>query len=287
VGESGAGKTQIMLALSGLSPPNAQISGAVYLAGRDLIGLDERSLSHIRGSQIAYVFQDPMTALNPYLTIGTQLTEVLRRHLGQDSANARRAALAALDQVQMPDAAARLRQYPHELSGGMRQRVMIAMALSCGPRLLVADEPTTALDVTVQAQILELLDGLRRETGAAVVLITHDMGVIARLADRVAVVYAGRIVETGPVQAMFDAPLHPYTAGLLRAVSRLDAPAQADLVSIPGQPPDPFDLPRGCAFAPRCAQAFATCKVDPLLRPVHGTGRSVACHLHDSRTGPA
>jgi len=278
VGESGAGKTQIMLALAGLAPPNATVTGSVRLAGQSLLGLGERQLSRIRGAQIAYVFQDPMTALNPYLTVGTQLTEVLRRHLGHDRATARAAAIRALDRVRMPDAAARLHQYPHELSGGMRQRVMIAMALACAPRLLVADEPTTALDVTVQAQILDLLDNLRRETGTAILLITHDMGVIARLADRVAVTYAGRIVETGPVQAVFDAPRHPYTAGLLQAVPRLDGGDGAPPAGIPGQPPDPRTLPEGCAFAPRCARAFAACRADPALAGVGG-GRAVACHL--------
>ncbi len=279
VGESGAGKTQIMLALAGLSPPNATVTGSVRLAGQELIGLDEGRLSRLRGAQIAYVFQDPMTALNPYLTVGSQVTEVLRRHLGHDHATARAAAVDALDRVRMPDAAARLRQYPHELSGGMRQRVMIAMALACAPRLLVADEPTTALDVTVQAQILELLDSLRRETGTAILLITHDMGVIARLADRVAVTYAGRIVEAGPVGTIFATPLHPYTTGLLTAVPRLDGAPDAPPAGIPGAPPDPGALPEGCAFAPRCAQAFAACRADPALTDT-GAGRAVACHLH-------
>jgi oligopeptide transport system ATP-binding protein len=220
-----------------------------------------------------------MTSLNPYLTVGRQLGEVLEVHKGASAAQARARSLAMLERVGIPEAARRLDQYPHELSGGMRQRVMIAMALLCEPELLIADEPTTALDVTIQAQILDLLAELRRELGMAIALVTHDLGVIAGLTDRVLVLYAGRVVEEAPVEALFAAPRHPYTRGLLRSMPRLSGPLPEALEAIQGQPPDLVRLPKGCAFAPRCPQVHARCRVEPPeLRPA-GPGRRVACHL--------
>lgn len=287
VGESGSGKTQIALALGRLTSPNARVSGTVRLEGRDISGLGEAQMQRLRGARIAYIFQDPISALNPYLTIGAQLTEAVRVHEGLGRAQARARALEVLEQVRMPDPAKRLRQHPHELSGGMRQRVMIAMALSCRPALLVADEPTTALDVTIQAQILDLLDELRRETGTSILLITHDMGVVARLADHVAVMYAGRIVESAPADVLFAEPHHPYTHGLMASMPRVDSPLEAELIEIPGLQPDPTELPIGCAFAPRCPHAFDACSTPPELRSRdigHREHRD-ACHLHVPPTG--
>ena len=286
VGESGSGKTQAVLALTRLTPANARITGSIRLEGAEIANISEARLQRLRGARISYVFQDPMTALNPYLTIGTQLMESLRVHerLGRGAAKAR--AISALEQVRVPDAQKRLSQYPHELSGGMRQRVMIAMALSCRPGLLIADEPTTALDVTVQAQILDLLDELRRDTGTSILLITHDMGVVARLADRVAVMYAGRIVETANVSDLFAQPCHPYTQGLLASMPRIDGALGAALSVVPGQPPDPAAPPAGCPFRPRCAKAFDLCSERPLLRPVGGLAdHAAACHLRDGDHG--
>ena len=277
VGESGAGKSQSFLAVMGLLPPNAQVSGSARLDGVELLGSPAESLNRVRGSRISMIFQDPMTSLTPHMTVGEQIGEVLVRHRGLSRAQASARALALLERVHVTDAARRLRQYPHELSGGMRQRVMIAIALACDPAVLVADEPTTALDVTIQAQILALLAELKREQGMAMVLVTHDLGVVAGVADRVAVMYGGRLVELGPVRDVLKSPAHPYTHALLRSMPRIDEPASAPLVAIPGQPPNPRRLPPGCAFAPRCARADARCRE---ARPdlLERGGVRVACH---------
>lgn len=279
VGESGSGKSQLFLSVMGLLSANGRATGSVRYRGREILGLAPSELDTLRGSHLAMVFQDPMTSLNPYLRVGRQLTEVLTTHKGMTEAAARTAAIAMLERVRIPDAARRIDHYPHEFSGGMRQRVMLAMALLCGPDLLIADEPTTALDVTIQAHILELLAGLRREINGAIVLITHDLGVVAGLADRVAVMYAGRIVETGPVDVIFASPRHPYTQALLRSMPRLDRPMFGEMPTIGGQPPNLQRLPPGCAFQDRCERAFARCRSEvPLLRTV-APGGEAACHL--------
>jgi oligopeptide transport system ATP-binding protein len=282
VGESGSGKTQLLLATLGLNAPGAQLSGSVRFRGQELIGAGERALSQVRGARIAMVFQDPMTSLNPYLTIGAQLTEGLQRHKSMGRSEARRRAIELLDAVHIPEPARRFAQHPHELSGGMRQRVVIAMALICEPDILLADEPTTALDVTVQAQILTLLHELRSRTRAAMIIVTHDLGVVAEVADRVVVMYAGRIVEQAGVDPLFSEARHPYTEGLRRSIADLDGPLPTRLPSIGGNPPNLADLPPGCAFAPRCPYAFAPCPVTPPpLAPV-GLGHDCACYY----TGP-
>jgi oligopeptide transport system ATP-binding protein len=278
VGESGSGKTQTFLSVMGLLARNGRCTGSARFDGRELLGLPARQLNRVRGVKLAMVFQDPMTSLNPHLKIARQMTEVLIEHRGLDQQAARQRALELLDRVGIPAARQRIDLYPHEFSGGMRQRVMIATALLCEPELLIADEPTTALDVTVQAQILELLQQLRRELGMAIVLITHDLGVVAGLADRVLVMYAGRIVEQGPAQAIFDDPQHPYTLGLLRSMPRLDRAMTGELSAIPGQPPNLQALPAGCAFRDRCTFAFERCLERPELRRF-AAGRRKACHL--------
>jgi oligopeptide/dipeptide ABC transporter ATP-binding protein len=259
VGESGCGKSVTTLSIMGLipKPPARIVGGDVLFEGRDLTALTERELSDVRGSEIAMIFQDPMTSLNPTLTIGTQLVEAIRRHTDASRQEARRRAIELLEEVQLPKGAQRLKDYPHRLSGGMRQRVMIALALSCNPALLIADEPTTALDVTVQAQVLDLLDELRRSHDMAMIFITHDMGVIAEVADEVVVMYAGQVVEHAPVRSLFDRPEHPYTEALLGALPQLeDGKARhGRLTAIPGRPPDLIDPPVGCRFAPRCPYA--------------------------------
>ncbi len=259
VGESGCGKTQLLHSILGLSPPQAQIAGSIRYRGEEIVGLAPRALERIRGRRIAMVFQDPMTALNPCRRIGAQVGEVARVHLRASRAEAERRALSMLEAVQIADPQRCLRQYPHELSGGMRQRVMIAMALIGEPDVLLADEPTTALDVTVQAQILALLRDLRARTGAAVLMVTHDLGVIAEIADRVAVMYAGRIVEQAPVEVILSHPRHPYTEALQRCLPRVDQPPPQRLPSIPGRPPSPSALPPGCPFAPRCLYRMPMC----------------------------
>jgi oligopeptide/dipeptide ABC transporter ATP-binding protein len=275
LGESGCGKSQLFLALLGLLAPNGRARGHAWFAGEDLLALPPAALRGVRGNRIAMVFQDPMTALNPYLGIGTQLTEVLTLHRDIAGAAARRAAAAMLARVGIAEPERTLRRYPHELSGGMRQRALIAMALLCGPELLIADEPTTALDVTVQAQILALLRGL----DIAQILISHDVGVLAGFCDRVVVMYAGRVVESGAVRDVFRRPRHPYTRGLLRAVPRLDQAPRTPLATIAGQPPDLAVAGVGCAFAPRCEIAVARCRAErPDARRL-GTGTTVACHL--------
>jgi oligopeptide/dipeptide ABC transporter ATP-binding protein len=280
VGESGSGKSVTNLALLGLvpSPPGVIDRGQALYGGRDLLRLPARELRRLRGNELAMIFQDPMTSLNPLLTIGRQLGEVLEVHRGASRREARRRSAAGLGDVGIPEPERRLDQYPHELSGGMRQRVMIAMALLCDPKVLVADEPTTALDVTIQAQILDLLRDLQRRHGTAIVLITHDLGVVAGMSDRVQVMYAGRLVEAAPTGPLFAAPEHPYTAGLLASVPRLDGGA-ASLHAIPGAPPDLADLPPGCAFEPRCGRRTDACRREaPPLVPVAGApDRLVAC----------
>ncbi|HEY3542361.1 MAG TPA: ABC transporter ATP-binding protein [Gaiellaceae bacterium] len=259
VGESGCGKSVTALSIMRLlpTPPARIVSGSIRFEGRELTALSERQLEDVRGSEIGMVFQDPMTALNPTLTIGTQLVEVLQRHLGLDRAAARRRAAELLDEVGIARARERLDDYPHHFSGGMRQRVVIAIAIACEPRLLIADEPTTALDVTVQAQVLDLLDDLRREREMAMILITHNMGVVAESADDVAVMYAGQIVEQAPARELFHSPEHPYTEALLAALPDLDDPRARErrLAAIPGRPPDLIDPPPACRFAARCPYA--------------------------------
>ena len=259
VGESGCGKSVTALAVMRLLAPAAQLRGHIRFDGRDLLALPEAALRNIRGRDIAMIFQDPMTSLNPVLNIGFQISEPLRIHLGMSAVAARARAVELLQRVGIADAAQRLEQYPHQLSGGMRQRVMIAIALACNPRLIIADEPTTALDVTIQAQILGLMKALSRDLGIALVVITHNLGVVARYADRVCVMYAARMAEQGTAAEVFAQPLHPYTAGLLRSVPRLDRPRGVRLETIEGAPPDLLDPPPGCRFAPRCAVRQNAC----------------------------
>ena len=279
VGESGAGKSQIFLAAMGLLAANGRAGGSVRLDGRELLGRSDAELNRVRGSRMAMIFQDPMTALNPYLKVSRQMTEVLVLHQGLSERAARAAALAMMERVRIPDAKRRFDSYPHEFSGGMRQRVMIATALLCAPDLLIADEPTTALDVTVQAEILDLFRELRALSATAIVLVTHDLGVVAGLCDRLAVVYAGRVVESGSAAEVFRAPRHPYTRGLLEATPRLDDAGAGALATIPGQPPDPLRLPSGCAFRERCPLCEEVCAASrPEPRPV-GEGHFAACHV--------
>ena len=283
VGESGSGKSQLFLACLGLLAARGVPRGSVRFQGEELLGASTAALDAVRGTRVTMVFQDPMNALTPHLSIGRQLGEVLLDRRLASPTEVRERSLAALQSVGLDDAKARLRQYPHELSGGQRQRVAIAMALMTRPDLLIADEPTTALDVTVQAQVLEVLRRARR-TGLAMVLITHDLGVVAGIADRVAIMYAGRIVEIAPVRDLFAAPAHPYTAALLDAVPRLSATSADRLRGIGGQPPAPGAAIQGCAFAPRCPDVAAVCHREaPALRI--GTTRDVACHAPRVREG--
>ena len=279
VGESGSGKSQIFMSIMGLLARNGRAVGSVKFKEKEILGLEPAALNKVRGEKMSMIFQDPMTSLNPYLTVRRQMTEVLVQHKHLSEEQAAKQSAEMLEKVQIPEAKRRLNMYPHEFSGGMRQRVMIAMALLCGPELLIADEPTTALDVTVQAQILELLVGLQRDFGMAIALITHDLGVIARMADRVMVMYAGGIVEKGSVRNLFKDPQHPYTQGLLESMPRLDETEATRLTTIGGQPPNLQNLPSGCTFRDRCRYAFERCPVErPLLTPF-SEGRSKACHL--------
>jgi oligopeptide/dipeptide ABC transporter ATP-binding protein len=292
VGESGCGKSVTALSVMGLlpKPPAKVVAGSVHFDSRDLSKLSERELEDVRGREIAMIFQDPMTSLNPTLTIGTQITETMRRHLGLSRGAARQRAIALLDEVHIPRAAERLDDYPHRFSGGMRQRVMIAIALSCNPKLLIADEPTTALDVSVQAGVLDLLDELRSEHGMAMIVITHDMGVVAEVADEVAVMYAGQIVEQAPAVELFDRPEHPYTEALLGALPQLegDGVRAGPLTAIPGRPPDLVDPPAACRFAPRCpfsALGDSCATVAPDLREVRPGHWVRSAHPFSERAG--
>ncbi|HEX3560469.1 MAG TPA: ABC transporter ATP-binding protein [Pyrinomonadaceae bacterium] len=285
VGESGCGKSITALSLMRLvGPPGRVVGGEVWFGGENLLTVSEERMREIRGDDIAMIFQDPMTSLNPVYTVGEQIAEALRLHRGLSRKQAREAAVGAMREVSIPDPARRADDYPHQLSGGMRQRVMIAMALACDPKLLIADEPTTALDVTIQAQILELIDELRRTRNLAVLLITHDLGVVAEVADRVAVMYTGRIVEESPVEELFARPKHPYTEGLLRSVPKLTGAGVEKverLQTIEGTVPKPTNLPTGCHFAPRCPHRMPRCtEGDIPLYHLDG-GVSVRCVLYD------
>ena len=282
VGESGCGKSVSALSIMRLvaDPPGKIIKGEVLFEGQDLLKLRDREMRRVRGNKIAMVFQEPMTSLNPVLTIGRQLTETLELHQGMGKAQALERAGELLETVGIPDAERRLRDYPHQFSGGMRQRVMIAMALSCNPKLIIADEPTTALDVTIQAQILELMRDLAPQFGTALIIITHNLGVVARYAKRVIVMYAGKIIETGSAEDIYHRPKHPYTLGLLGSVPRLDEVQRTSLEAIEGLPPDLIDLPLGCSFAPRCRFAYERCTEEtPYLMSVDGAHES-ACWRH-------
>jgi peptide/nickel transport system ATP-binding protein len=280
VGESGSGKTVSMMAVMRLiRDPNAIVDGQVLYRGRDLMRLPKDEIRSVRGREIAMIFQDPMTSLTPVYTVGWQIAEQIQAHQRVSNSVARTRTIDLLEEVGIPNPARRVDEYPHQFSGGMRQRVMIAMALSCNPPLLIADEPTTALDVTIQAQILELMKRLQRDHGSAIVLITHDMGVIAELAERVCVMYAGRVVEEAPRQRLFRDPQHPYTWGLLGSIPRLDRPRQRRLVAIPGAPPSPLHPVEGCRFEPRCPHRFDRCTTYPQLVERVGPGHRDACHL--------
>ncbi len=280
VGESGSGKTVSMMAVMRLiRDPNAVVEGEVLLRGRDLMRLSQREMRGVRGGEIAMIFQDPMTALTPVYTVGWQIAEQLRAHEKMSRRRARDRTIELLREVGISNPSRRIDDYPHEFSGGMRQRVMIAMALSCNPSLLIADEPTTALDVTIQAQILELMKRLQRDYGSSILLITHDMGVVSDLAERVTVMYAGSVVEEGPKAAVFRDPQHPYTWGLLGSIPRVGRPRVRRLAAIPGAPPSLLALPEGCRFAPRCRHRFDKCEVRPELLERVAPGRADACHL--------
>jgi oligopeptide transport system ATP-binding protein len=285
VGESGSGKSVSAMSILRLipDPPGRITQGEIVFAGRDLMSLDETEMRQVRGGAIGMVFQEPMTSLNPVLTIGRQLTEGLEQHRGMPRDVAHRRAIELLSLVGIADPARRLKQYPHQLSGGMRQRVMIAIALACEPKLIIADEPTTALDVTIQAQILELMKQLTKQFNVALIIITHNLGVVARYANRVNVMYAGRIVESGTAHAIYHDPRHPYTIALLRSVPRLDRPRQMRLDPVDGQPPDLTRLDGGCAFRPRCRYATDACtEARPALAAVGEAGHLAACfHAHD------
>ncbi len=290
VGESGCGKSMTALSLMRLipDPPGRIVSGAVKLGGKDLLKLSEPEMRSVRGNEISMIFQEPMTSLNPVMTIGKQISEALILHRGLDKRAAWKRAVEMLDLVRIPEPAQRAREYPHQLSGGMRQRAMIAMALACNPKVLIADEPTTALDVTIQAQILELILELQREFGTAVILITHDLGVVAETARRVIVMYAGRKVEEADVGELFARPMHPYTRGLMNSIPRLDLLRGADdvggegrLQEIPGIVPPLFALPEGCAFAPRCPRADEKCRAERPVYEEKRTGHWAACWHSD------
>ena len=279
VGESGCGKSVSALSIMRLvaNPPGRTVRGEVVFDGEDLLLMDDAEMRGVRGNKIAMVFQEPMTSLNPVLTIGRQLTETLELHLGMTKDQSRARAAELLQLVGIPDAESRLKDYPHQFSGGMRQRVMIAMALSCNPRLIIADEPTTALDVTIQAQILELMQDLAAQFGTAMIIITHNLGVVARYAHRVIVMYAGKIIETGDSREIYHNPRHPYTMGLLASVPRLDESERARLEAIEGLPPNLVNMPAGCSFAPRCRFAIEQCLEEEPMLVDTGGGHTAAC----------
>jgi oligopeptide transport system ATP-binding protein len=282
VGESGSGKSVTSLSVMRLvpTPPGRIVGGSIRFAGKELLSLSDAEMRDIRGNQIAMIFQEPMSALNPSIQIGRQIAEPLTVHRGMSWSRAIDMAKFLLARVQVPDAAQRIRAWPHQFSGGMRQRAMIAMALACEPKLLIADEPTTALDVTVQAQILDLLKDITRDSGSSLILVTHNLGVVARYADRIAVMYGGRIIESGSARDIFERPAHPYTVGLMASVPRLDSTAKSHLFAIEGNPPDLAALPPGCAFAPRCAKRFDGCETNRPVSVRVGPDHHAACLLH-------
>ena len=279
VGESGSGKSVTGLALMGLLPRRAVVEGSIRFAGTELLDLSDREMRRRRGRDIAMIFQDPMTALNPVFTVGDQLVEMIRQHQDMTRAEARREAVEMMDLVGIPEARRRVDQYPHEFSGGMRQRAVIAIAMANRPQLVIADEPTTALDVTIQAQVMEVMRAVQQEVGSALILITHDLGLVAGTADRIQVMYGGRILETGSAHSIFAEGANPYTLGLLRSLPRLDRDRGAPLFSIPGAPPSAILRPSGCPFQPRCGYATDRCRVElPALEPVAGTSHLSRCH---------
>ncbi len=285
VGESGSGKSVNALSIMRLipSPPGKIESGTIVFKGEDLLKKSDREMRAIRGHQIAMIFQDPMTSLNPVLTVGEQISEATRLHLGLSKADSHTRAVDMLKLVRIPSPEKRIKDYPHQFSGGMRQRVMIAMALSCDPALLIADEPTTALDVTIQAQIIDLMNEMQQRLGTAIVMITHDLGVVAETCRNVLVMYAGNMIEYGTVEQIFHDPKHPYTVGLLNSLPRLDSSAQDRLVPIDGQPPNLLRPPSGCAFAPRCAYRMPACE-EPVPLYDFGAGHVARCFLYDEKT---
>ncbi len=287
VGESGCGKTVTALSIMGLLPrPGRIVGGRILFGGRDLVHADEDEMRELRGNAVSMIFQEPMTSLNPVFSVGDQVGEAIRQHLDLPEREVRDRVLEMFELVGIADAGKRVRDYPHQMSGGMRQRVMIAMALACNPAVLIADEPTTALDVTIQAQILDLMRELQRQNRMAIVLITHDLGVIAEMADEVAVMYAGKVIEHGSADQIFDNPRHPYTQGLLASIPSLAARGRP-LTAITGTVPHPLNLPPGCTFAPRCPRAFERCPTAFPARMDQGDGHDVACYLYGDRAEPA
>lgn len=287
VGESGCGKSVSALSVMRLipDPPGKIVEGEIFLDGEDILKIGTEDMRDIRGAKIAMVFQEPMTSLNPVLTVERQLTETLQLHMGMSKLESQREGVNLLTRVGIPDPESRVKQYPHQFSGGMRQRVMIAMALSCNPRLIIADEPTTALDVTIQAQILDLMKSLTTEFGVALIIITHNLGVVARYADRVNIMYAGKVIERGDAREIYSNPRHPYTVGLLRSVPRLDLPRRTKLDPIEGQPPDLINVPQGCAFRERCRWAIDKCATDTPELVEIGDGHLSAC-FRSEELGP-
>ncbi len=283
VGESGSGKSQAFMAVMGLLAENGRASGSVKLNGREILNAPRKVLNGIRGVEMGFIFQDPMSSLTPFLRIGDQMCETLIEHSKMSGDQARQRVMEVLEMVRIPAAKRRFKQFPHELSGGMRQRVMIAQALLCKPSLLIADEPTTALDVTVQAEILDIFAGLKKHTNTAIVMVTHDLGVIASICDQVAVMYAGRVVEKGSAEALFYNPLHPYTRGLLRSIPSIADDPDVDAKVIGGQPPNLLNLPKGCHFRPRCENAMAVCAQELPALCERATAHFSACHLENAQ----
>ncbi|MDB2670296.1 ATP-binding cassette domain-containing protein [Candidatus Pseudothioglobus singularis] len=283
VGESGSGKSQTVFAMTGLLDHNGYATGSVKFQGEEILNLSNKQLNKIRAEKIAMIFQDPMTSLNPYVRVSDQMTEVLVHHQGLSKSDALKQSISMLDAVRIPDASNRIRMYPHEFSGGMRQRVMIAMSLLCRPKLLIADEPTTALDVTVQAQIMQLLADLQKDFGMSIILITHDLGVVAGSSDDMLVMYGGEIMEIGKTESLYSKPTHPYTQGLMSAVPRLND-SEERLITIPGNPPNMMKPPEGCPFSPRCNYSNDKCSnVSPILSCVDKSGHYRACHVEVER----